>query len=53
MISSSYISFGILPQNTSQPLPGGADSQFGGGPPYFRWPEIHHKALILIDYEYV
>lgn len=36
--SSSYMSFGIFPQNTSQPLPGGANSQFGGGPPYFRWP---------------
>lgn len=33
--SSSYMSFGILPQNTSQPLPGVGPSQLGGGPPYF------------------
>lgn len=34
--SSSNISFGILPQNTSHPLPGVGPVQFGGGPPYFR-----------------
>lgn len=36
--SSSYISFGIFPQNTSQPLHGFEPDQFGGGPPYFLCP---------------
>lgn len=33
--SSSYMSFGILPQNTSHPDPGDGPSHPGGGPPYF------------------
>ena len=49
--SSSNISFGILPQNTSQPFPGGISFQLGGGPPYFRCPiiENHKKKIIEIE----
>lgn len=45
--SSSYMSLGIFPQNTSQPAPGVLPSQPGGGPPYLRWP-AHNKTTNLI-----
>lgn len=38
--SSSNMSLGILPQNTSHPMPGVPAFQFGGGPPYLRWPKV-------------
>lgn len=57
--SSSNMSFGILPQNTSQPFPGVPASQFGGGPPYLRCPEncqlkiiyVHQTSKMYIPYQ--
>lgn len=46
--SSSYMSFGIFPQNTSQPAPGVPPSHPGGGPPYLRWPVATHCYEYLI-----
>lgn len=43
--SSSYMSLGIFPQNTSHPDPGVLPSQPGGGPPYFLCPANKHEAF--------
>lgn len=43
--SSSNISLGIFPQNTSHPFPGTLPSQLGGGPPYLRCPVEIQEAV--------